>query len=940
MKIDLYDVDEFVKINNLKEVTSGVLFQRGGVPHPEGLLSNEIFGITVKSRRETFAYIDLHGHFFHPHMYKVVRYMFRNVDKIINGEEFYSINKDGVLVVDREHGQTGIEFLYENWDKITWKKSNEKENQNEVGMRAERAGLIAECKRSEIFLTKIPVIPVYYRDVKTTDGGGKTGDLNKFYANIIRLTTLLRDREMFGFQFHATNYNIQQQIVGIYDYFKQKVQKKNGMIRKFLMGKTVDNAVRTVITAPTYHANHPNDMMVDYYHCAVPISQICSLCYPFMMQWLKNFFDREIISKSLDKIVYDPDKDLEVARVKLKDPASYFDEKYAKKLMDSYIRDPSSRFNTIEIPVEGNTSGRPYLLHLSGTRLTGKEEMASTVYRPMTITDLLFLAACDVTKDKVAMVTRYPITDEFSIFICNIHVNSTTKTEPMMINGHIYKWYPLIEEGIPGYKMASLFIDSLQFSNSYLKGINGDYDGDQTTVKILYSQEANEECMKYMHAAANFVNAGGKMMRYVESEVAQTFFTMTKEFADAPPLTKEETKMLLDYKPSDYTFDVITNLFGTRYDSITKTNKTAELNLGSKLVIPKEYFKTATDITTTAGRFVLYQIIITQSGLHDTIPFDLFNEPITLKKMEKIEAKISAILKEAMITTDQLAKYIDCRDWLGLQFHAVICTSFTHGILFLPSSIQKMKKDLINENKERLKAGDPRAGEEIEKKLISEAQKILKGDPGMDLYDSGARGSFGNNYKNINLIRGPVYNEGTGKYDFIANSLMDGLDKNDFTPHANTLVNGAYPKSIGTAESGYLGKQLNAIMQMEQLDPDENSDCGTKYYLEITLPKSGIHDYDYRFILENGKLKCLTPQIVEGYAGKPVKLRSVMFCKGTTNIHCKCAKCAGLYYYKTGKRFIGLQSSKMATTLTNLNMKKFHENLVRTSLINPEDLVI
>ena len=93
MKINLYDVDEFVKINHLQEVTSGVLFQRGGVPHPEGLLSNDIFGITVKSRKETFAYIDLHGHFFHPHMYKVVRYMFRNVDKIINGEEFYSINE-------------------------------------------------------------------------------------------------------------------------------------------------------------------------------------------------------------------------------------------------------------------------------------------------------------------------------------------------------------------------------------------------------------------------------------------------------------------------------------------------------------------------------------------------------------------------------------------------------------------------------------------------------------------------------------------------------------------------------------------------------------------------------------------------------------------------------------------------------------------------------
>ena len=211
----------------------------------------------------------------------------------------------------------------------------------------------------------------------------------------------------------------------------------------------------------------------------------------------------------------------------------------------------------------------------------------------------------------------------------------------------------------------------------------------------------------------------------------------------------------------------------------------------------------------------------------------------------------------------------------------------------------------------------------------------------MDLYDSGARGSFGNNYKNINLIRGTVYNEATGKYDFIPNSLMDGLQKTNLTPHANTLINGAYPKSIGTAESGYLGKELNAIMQMERIDDDANSDCGTKFLLDITLPSGGnIHDYDYRYISEGGKLKCLEPSIIESYKGKTVKMRSVMYCKGTTDIHCKCAKCAGMYYYTCGKKFIGLQTGKMATTITNSNMKKFHDNVVHTSMIDPTDLIV
>ena len=118
MRIDLFNFEEFIDINKLQEVTSAVLFQRGDVPHPNGLISNEIFGITTRSRKETFAYINLHNNFFHPHIYKVLRRLFRNIDKIVNGESYYSINEDGYLVLDEANGDTGIDFLYDNWDKI------------------------------------------------------------------------------------------------------------------------------------------------------------------------------------------------------------------------------------------------------------------------------------------------------------------------------------------------------------------------------------------------------------------------------------------------------------------------------------------------------------------------------------------------------------------------------------------------------------------------------------------------------------------------------------------------------------------------------------------------------------------------------------------------------------------------------------------------------
>lgn len=192
MKIDLFDIKEFIELNHLEEVTSPVLFQRGGVPHPRGLVSNEIFGITTKSRKETFAYIDLAGHYFHPHVYKAIKRFFRNIEKIVNGELYYSIGKNGELVRDDENGDTGLEFLYENWDKIKWKRSDE------MGMRNERIDLVTKFKKDEVFIKYQIVIPAFYRDIKPDQkGGGETDDINRMYTKLIRYATLIRDKNMF-----------------------------------------------------------------------------------------------------------------------------------------------------------------------------------------------------------------------------------------------------------------------------------------------------------------------------------------------------------------------------------------------------------------------------------------------------------------------------------------------------------------------------------------------------------------------------------------------------------------------------------------------------------------------------------------------------------------------------------------------------------------------
>jgi hypothetical protein len=92
--------------------------------------------------------------------------------------------------------------------------------------------------------------------------------------------------------------------------------------------------------------------------------------------------------------------------------------------------------------------------------------------RPMCITDLMYMACSDVTKDKHVMITRYPILDSMSTFITRIRISSTIETEPMIINGQLHRYYPVIDYNVPREHIGSHFIDAIRFSNSYLEGLD------------------------------------------------------------------------------------------------------------------------------------------------------------------------------------------------------------------------------------------------------------------------------------------------------------------------------------------------------------------------------------------------------------------------------------------------------------------------------------
>ena len=270
MQIFLCNTEVRIKSNPnfFKEVTNPILLDKGNIPTPDGLLSTFIFGNTSKDRSIKRGYVNLYGYYFQPLIYKIIKKLDRRIDGIISGRLRVSLNKSGEIIED-ENGQTGLTFFFNNWDKIKFKK-------NESNIRNERVDLLNNHKKEEIFTKYWIIIPAMYRDINLQDSeSGKVSyhEINSMYSKVIRLVSMMKQDA--SLTLNATRLSVQTTLVDIYNYFKEKIEKKNGIIRKSLLGKSIDYGSRLVISAPVYNMNSYKESGVDFYHTGIPVASCC-----------------------------------------------------------------------------------------------------------------------------------------------------------------------------------------------------------------------------------------------------------------------------------------------------------------------------------------------------------------------------------------------------------------------------------------------------------------------------------------------------------------------------------------------------------------------------------------------------------------------------------------------------------------------------------------
>lgn len=388
-------------------------------------------------------------------------------------------------------------------------------------------------------------------------------------------------------------------------------------------------------------------------------------------------------------------------------------------------------------------------------------------------------------------------------------------------------------------------------------------------------------------------------------------------------ITAAEQEELLNLTPDDCCrMSVFMNLFAS-FDGEKPRFNTYDI-----MTIPEGKFgpegkKNKNAVMTTVGRFIFNRAFV-EEDLTGVLGY--VNADLTKKMLGKLLNKIAYAVNEDKIPIEVEMKFLQ-KEQKFQTYSSVICVSQTPDMFNASAPIRKEKEKLIQKYKKEIEAGDPKTADLMEKELLNFAKNHFKGDPAMDYYDSGV-GSFGNNFKNMYVMKGAVKDPITGKYNVMTSNYIDGVSKDEYSKMANTLAAGPYSRSRKTMIGGYNEKRYVSAFQNLMLGP-AGSDCGTKDTIEVTLKGKYLEQMMYSYIVEGNKLVCLTGENVDQYEGKTVKMRFCSLCKGVGKNKAFCNKCAGDYFYQIGMTAVGIGTAQIQSKLKNIAMKAFHDGTLQ-----------
>lgn len=276
---------------------------------------------------------------------------------------------------------------------------------------------------------------------------------------------------------------------------------------------------------------------------------------------------------------------------------------------------------------------------------------------------------------------------------------------------------------------------------------------------------------------------------------------------------QEDIDYLLSIKEPDITTSFIMNNFGD-FGNGPRFNPYDLIEVpvgayGGTMANGKER-KNKNKFTTGVGRLIFNKFFFESDPvLLQFFPYT--NDNVTSKTYEKILNQMGYLMLEGKIDTETYKKFCK-KSQKMMPYVSILAPNHSDNMLTITKRINKKKAQLLKEHKAELDAKDDnsvKVFDQISNELLDYAKDLMKDDPAMDMFNSGAGGSFGNNFKNMFIMRGAVKDPTPNKgYNMITSNYIDGISKEEYSAIANTLAAGPYARSKKTEVGGYWETKL------------------------------------------------------------------------------------------------------------------------------------
>ena len=482
------NVDRFVHDKRAGQVVSSLVKEPStNLFHDEGLYSEVIFGaIGSPERMLNFGYIDLNTPIFNPKIFRLIVDLGSIYKDIMSGAAyavFDPVMKDFERVVgdpmDTPGADTGYSFFLKHFPELSFRKTAS-------SRRDERIEVI-EMYRQNAIMSKYLVEPAGLRDIVNDSSGRLTqDDINKLYTSLLLFSRSIPKGSMSPL-YDTVRYHIQAKAQEIFEYLENFLDGKRGFIQGSFARRKVAMGTRNVITAAPNKARSPEDpQLLKADDVMVGVYQTIKGLQPFTKHAFRTIFVTPIFkAEAMTNVALsDPvTGQLVYTSISAAERNKWTSSDGLDKLINSF-RNTELRSKPMYIT---DTEGKKFALmfvydegdaialcrSIEDLKKRWPRKVDPKKLRPITYIEAFYLVAETISYGRHGIVTRYPVIEQGSSYVANIHVVSTTPARTVALHDllvpdsppYVMRQYPVI---------GSSYMDAMMVHPSKLAALGGD----------------------------------------------------------------------------------------------------------------------------------------------------------------------------------------------------------------------------------------------------------------------------------------------------------------------------------------------------------------------------------------------------------------------------------------------------------------------------------